>query len=341
MPSTEAVPSPVPVERTRRVSRLALAIGVGALLAIAWFLFVPPFVRFPAHPRPAADYAQAMVRLDALRATDTPDLNPVCRLVVMSHGQKRGRVVILLHGLTNCPRQFERLGQVLYDCGANVVVARIPHHGLADRMTPDLAKLTVQELVRFGDEVVDIGQGLGDSVTVAGLSLGAVVAAWLAQERNDVDRAIVIAPVFGVPQVWPPLTPGLTRFFLWIPNQFPWWDDKLRENVLGPPYVYPRFSTHALGEALLLGQAIGVAARRGAPAARSITLVTVGGDHAISNPAARAIERAWRAHAAGRVTEYEFPQALKLGHDLIDPLQPYQRVDVVYPVLGDLMLGAR
>jgi carboxylesterase len=318
-----------------------LAIGLLSLLAIAWLLFVPPFTRFPARPRPATGYAQAIERIDALRAADTGDLNPLCRLELMSHGHATGRAVILLHGLTNCPRQFDRLGRVLYERGANVLIARIPHHGMADRMTPDLARLTAAELTRLGDEVIDIGQGLGDSVTVAGLSLGAVVAAWLAQERSDIDRAVVIAPVFGVPQVWAPLTPGLTRFFLWIPNQFVWWDDQLREKVPGPPYVYPRFSTHALGEVLLLGQSVGVAARRTSPGARKITLVTVEGDHAISNPAARDIERAWQARAGDRVTAYEFPARLELGHDLIDPLQPYQRVDLVYPVLADLMLSTR
>ena len=49
-----------------------------------------------------------------------------------------------------------------------------------------------------------------------------------------------------------------------------------------------------------------------------------------------------RDHASRRVDAYQFPGRLKLGHDLIDPLQPYQRVDVVYPVLTELMLsGAR
>jgi len=337
MPSTEAVPSPAPAKR--RVSRLALAIGLGSLLAIAWFLLVPPLTRFPAHPRPAAKYAEAIERIDALRAADTGDLNPLCKLELMTHGQRTGRAVVLLHGLTNCPRQFDSLGRALYVRGANVLIARIPHHGLADRMTPDLERLTAAELTRFGDEVADIGRGLGDSVTVAGLSLGAVVAAWLAQERHDIDCAVIIAPVFGVPQVWAPLTPGLTRFFLWIPNQFPWWDDKLRERVLGPPYVYPRFSTRALGEILRLGQAVGVAARLRPPEARIITLVTVEGDPAISNSAAWTMKRAWQAHADERVVSYMFPATLKIGHDLIDPLQPYQRIDVVYPVLADLMLS--
>lgn len=338
MRSTEAVRSPAPAEPRRRLSRLALAILFGSLLAIAWFLFVPPLGRFPARSRPAVTYTQAIQRIDALRAADTGDVNPLCCLEMMTHGRRTGRAVVLLHGLTNCPRQFERLGRVLYERGANVLIARIPHHGLADRLTPDLAKLTARELTLFGDEVTDIGCGLGDSVTVAGLSLGAVVAAWLAQERSDVDCAVIIAPVFGVPQLWSPLTPGLTRFFLWMPNRFAWWDDKLRERVLGPPYVYPRFSTRGLGEVLRLGSAVSVAAGREAPGAKSIMLVTIDGDHAINNQSAREVFRAWRARADERVAHYEFPGSLELGHDLIDPLQPYQQVDVVYPVLADLML---
>ncbi|HET9327572.1 MAG TPA: alpha/beta hydrolase [Candidatus Eisenbacteria bacterium] len=332
------MPSPAPAKSRRRVSRLALAIALAALLAIAWFLFVPPFARFPGRPRPAPDYAQAIQRVEALRAADKGELHPLCRLELMTHGHRTERAVVLLHGLTNCPRQFVSLGRTLHERGANVLIARIPHHGLADRLTPDLANLTAQELTRFGDEVVDIGHGLGDSVSVAGLSLGAVLAAWLAQERNDVDRAVIIAPVFGVPQLWSPLTPGLTRFFLWIPNQFVWWDDKLREKVLGPTYVYPRFSTRGLGEVLRLGCAVTVSAGRAAPRARSITMVTIENDHAINNQSAREVVRAWRARAGERIKDYEFPGSLKLGHDLIDPLQPYQQVDVVYPVLADLML---
>jgi len=340
MPSTGGGPSPAHAEASSRRLRLTLVVVAGALFALAWLLFVPPFARFDSHPRPAADYESALRRIDTLRAADTDDLNPVCRLELMSHGHRTGRAVILLHGLTNCPRQFEALGRVLHERGANVLIARMPHHGLADRLTPDLARLSAGELVRFGDEVVDIGRGLGDSVTVAGLSLGAVVAAWLAQERSDVDRAVVIAPLFGVPQLWAPLTPGLTRFFLWIPNQFVWWDDKTREKVPGPPYVYPRFSTRALGEVLRLADAVGMAARRAPPSASAVTLVTIEGDHAVNNRAALDVERSWRSHAADRVGAYQFPGRLKLGHDLIDPLQPYQRVDLVYPVLADLMLSS-
>jgi len=93
-----------------------------------------------------------------------------------------------------------------------------PHHGLADRLTPDLAQLTARSW-RASATSPRHRPGLGDSVTVAGCRSGRGRGVARAG-RPDVDRAIVIAPVFGVPQVWSPLTPGLTRFFLWIPNQF-------------------------------------------------------------------------------------------------------------------------
>jgi carboxylesterase len=163
------------------------------------------------------------------------------------------------------------------------------------------------------------------------------VAAWIAQQRDDVDRAVLIAPVFGVPEVWRPLTPGLTRFLLWFPNQFPWWDDRRRENLLGPRYAYPRFSTRALGETLRLGLAVEERAGRVAPRARSMVFVTVGGDHAISNGATHTFQRQWRRWNADRVAGYEFPAALHLNHDLIDPLQPDQRIADTYPVLLDLL----
>src|SRR5262249_62332042 len=139
---------------------------------------------------------------------------------------------------------------------------------------------------------------------------------------------------------WAPLTPGLTRFFLWIPNQFVWWDDKTRDKVPGPPYVYPRFSTRALGEVLRLASAVELDARRKPPGAKMVTMVTIANDPAVNNQAALGVEQSWSAHAGDRVGAYQFPANLRLGHDLIDPLQPYQRVELVYPVLADMMLTA-
>src|SRR5262249_4951053 len=71
-----------------------------------------------------------------------------------------------------------------------------------------------------------------------------------------------------------------------------------------------------------------------------VTMVTIANDPAVNNQAALGVEQSWSAHAGDRVGAYQFPANLRLGHDLIDPLQPYQRVELVYPVLADMMLTA-
>jgi pimeloyl-ACP methyl ester carboxylesterase len=313
------------------LARGALVVAV-LLFGVALAAFSPPAsLELASHPDPARTYEEALAKLEGLRASEPEGLNPVCRLRFLTHGHRVGRAVVLIHGLTNCPQQFEALGELLESRGANVLIARMPHHGLADVTTRDLGRLTAEELVVFGDRLIDIATGLGDSVTVSGLSLGGSLAAWLGQERRDVDRAVVIAPVFGF-SGWPPaLSPAL--------EHFPWWDSKLKEKVGGPPYAYPRFSTRALGQTLRLGFAAEDRARRRAPRAASLEMVTVGGDPAISNEAAAQLVRLWDRRAPGRVAAYEFPVRLHLGHDLIDPLQPYQKTAEVYPVLAALMWG--
>ena len=107
--------------------------------------------------------------------------------------------------------------------------------------------------------------------------------------------------------------------------------------VLKPSCSRPRFSTQALAQSLRLGLWVVEEAKRRAPRARSIEMVTVAGDPAVCNAVAAEVARDWSRRAPGHVLAYEFPAALRLGHDLIDPLQPYQNVDRVYPVLSAMM----
>src|SRR5437868_14139511 len=159
------------------------------LVALSVALLVRPLVPrgLESHPRPAADYAEALRLVDSLRAADSPAIAPECATLLLSHGARTTRVVVLLHGLTNCPAQFDSLARIAYARGANVLVPRLPPHGFADHMTDELARVDADELCRFTDRVLDAAAGLGDSTTVSGLSIGGVMAAWAAQERSDVD----------------------------------------------------------------------------------------------------------------------------------------------------------
>jgi alpha-beta hydrolase superfamily lysophospholipase len=254
----------------------------------------------------------------------------------MSHGARTTRVVVLFHGLTNCPEQFRLLGERFYARGANVLIPRLPRHGLADRMTTELARLDARELCDATDEVLDVADGLGDTVVVLGLSAGGVMAAWAAQERSDVACAVPIAPLLATGLVHGLLTPAATRLGLLLPNAFVWWDPHAREELGGPRHVYPRFSTRATAQSMLLGAAIEARALRERPQARAIVMITVGGDAGVDNRASERLVAAWRAHGAS-VVAYQFPARLHLNHDIIDPEQVGANPALVYPVIEGLV----
>ncbi len=292
----------------------------------------------PSRPRPAGGYDEAVARIAALQAKDTAEIAPISRLRFMAHGQRAARAVVFFHGYTSSPAQFQRLGEACFALGDNVLIPRVPHHGLADRMTPDQALLTAEELVALADEAVDIAQGLGERVAVAGLSMGGVMAGWAAQERADVERAVLIAPAFGLGPLPAFLTRPATHLALRLPNIYHWWDPWLKDKAPGPVYTYPRVSTHALAQVLRLSAAVRAQARRAPPAARAIALVTNANDDKADNGSARRLAAVWRAHGVS-VREHEFPADLLLPHNTIDPNEAGQKVDIVYPVLIGLLRG--
>jgi carboxylesterase len=174
-------------------------------------------------------------------------------------------------------------------------------------------------------------------VTVVGFSAGGVLAGWAAQHRRDIDQAVIISPVFGLKVVPPALAKPAAKLLLSWPNFFRWWDPKLRTEAPGPQHSYPRYSTRALGQILRLGLAVQAAARQSKPAAPSILLVTNPNDWAVNNDLTAEIVQCWRNNGSDNVQTYEFKAELELGHDLIDPAQVAQRVDLVYPILMDLI----
>ena len=95
------------------------------------------------------------------------------------------------------PAQFERVAADLFDRGHNVVVPRLPQHGHADRMSTALERLRAEELYEAVTDYVSVAQELGERVTVAGFSLGGLLAAWIGQ-HYEIDRCVPIAPFFGI-----------------------------------------------------------------------------------------------------------------------------------------------
>ena len=145
------------------------------------------------------DYDTAMEKIARIQAVEkTQPLQDICHTTVLTHGHKVEQVIILMHGMTSCPRQFIELGSLLFDQGYNVLIPRMPYNGYTDLETTDLQYLTMKDLRDSSATMVDIAHGLGERVTYTGLSVGGTMAAWVAQYRADVDRAILIAPAFTV-----------------------------------------------------------------------------------------------------------------------------------------------
>jgi pimeloyl-ACP methyl ester carboxylesterase len=309
---------------------------LGILLTLVYIILTPWNIsNLSSHPRPVQNYTEAIQRVEILRAQEPPNMNPVCHLRLMTHDKKVDRAIVLVHGYTNCSQQFQELGQRFYDLGYNVLIVSLPHHGLADRMTEAQGQLKAEELAVYADETVDIAQGLGEQVIMMGFSAGGVTTAWAAQNRSDIDLAVIISPAFGFKQIPTPLTAAVMNIYTWLPDSFVWWDPVLQAEA-PPVYTYPRYSKHALVQILRLGFATQMAAQRMQPSAKKIVMVFNPTDESINNELSMDIVKKWLAHDANLST-YEFDANLKLHHDLIDPTQPYQQINIVYPILRYLV----
>ena len=308
----------------------------GLILSLVFFLLTPwNTSQLSSHPRPAQSYTEALQLIEILRKQEPLQMNPLCQLQLMTHSKKTDRAIILVHGYTSCPQQFHDLGERFYHAGYNVLIAPLPHHGLADRMTDAHARLTAEELAVYADQAVDIARGLGGKVFMMGLSAGGVTTAWAAQHRSDIDLAVIISPAFGFKKIPAPFTAAAMNFYTILPDALEWWDPLLREKA-PPAHTYPLYSRHALVEILRLGFATLNDARHHPPAAKKIIVVLNANDIMINNESTDNIIKVWLADKAN-LTTYKFKADLKLGHDLIDPSQPNQRIDIVYPRLMELI----
>jgi hypothetical protein len=203
---------------------------------------------------------------------------------------------------------------------------------MADRMTDALAGLTTDELKMCALQSAQIVRQLGVQSCALGLSVGGTMAAWLAQTQ-PLDIAVALAPFISVAHVPDALEPALAGTLLLAPDVYLWWDPRNRENV-GPAHAYPRFPTHALANALMLGESVRALARTATPRSARIVMAINDRDPAIDNGAALALLEAWQAQGAA-AGAYHF-RDLDARHDIIEPTTYADAARLVYPVLLDL-----
>jgi alpha-beta hydrolase superfamily lysophospholipase len=285
---------------------------------------------------PSANYASALARVARLQAQDDERVNLRCRTRLLTHQRRTQKAIVLLHGFTSCPHQYNRLAEEFYTQGYNVLIPRMPYHGLSDRLSEDLAQLTAEKLTDLTSEAINIAHGLGDEVTVLGFSMGGVAATWVAQNCGTVDRAVIISPALAIQPIPAEYTRPAVTFYRFWPNRFVWWDEETRDAPAEPLHAYPRLATRALAEFLRLGLITQAQVAAVPPAAKSILVVTNACDEAVNNQVIKQVVEKWRQHGA-TVETYEFGPELGLIHDFIDPLQQKQQIEVAYPILVELV----
>jgi len=331
-----------PRDERKRSPFRRVAIGVGATLlvvlsmVVAMALWPASSSGLSAQPDATTSLDEAIARFDELTVGEDGVVWEACESKLLTQGQRTDVVVVLFHGLTNCPEQFDEFAAELHAEGANVVVLRAPHHGRANASgdaigsVSNAGALTVRELRDFADDSIDVATGLGEEVRVLGLSMGGVLAAWTAQERDDVDRVVVVAPAMGIPGVPSMLTTAFINLFDKVPNV-----DLPGESKLD--HAYPGGTSKGLVATFLLGRATDASARNRGPAAGEVVVVVNPDDNQVDPDTAKAFAARWAEHD-GRVTMVELPFT-GLPHDVVDPDQPSGNTTEVYPLLQMLLDG--
>ncbi|HEY2376030.1 MAG TPA: alpha/beta fold hydrolase [Gemmatimonadaceae bacterium] len=283
-----------------------------------------------AHLHPA--YSRAVAAIARRQAVDDSVAVPGARSILLTEGTKAPRVIVLLHGLTDSPRQFEALAYLLRADGNNVYVPRLPRHALRGGSVSALSGLTEMELRAAADSAVDEARGLGDSLVIVGLSMGATMGAWIAQERQ-VTRVVLIAPAIE-PGVIPSLLdrplvgladhlPSITR---------PWPTDTTR------PDREPGFNSRAAAAIFELGRFVLSEATSSAPRTRDIVVLVNASDRTVKESATEALAREW-SKRGGRVSIFELPDSLRLQHNIFDPIRGRTGGGAVLALLRELAYG--
>lgn len=285
---------------------------------------------FPSQPTRTFEEAEARIR--ALQAKDDAAVRTDSGTRFRSHGQKTDRAIVFYHGYTNAPPQFDRLGEEFFNRGYNVLIPRLPYHGLNDPLTTEQAKLTAEDLVRGCQESIDIAVGLGEHVSVCGISCGGVMTSWVAQYRSDAHLVLGIAPSAGLPfaPVW--VSSLARRIAPRMKNFYIWWDPRVKAEIVGPKYAYPRFSTHGLAEIFRLGRHVYDMSANMPPRATRLKAITSDFDTAVKNKITYDILERWETHGVS-IGRHTFPSEQKVWHDMIDPNQSFQQIDLTYPVI--------
>jgi pimeloyl-ACP methyl ester carboxylesterase len=287
---------------------------------------------YPIAPPPT--YEDVAARVARRQATDDSVVAQGGRSILLTHDRRTPRAYVLLHGFTNSPSQFQAVGERLFAItGDNVYIPRLPRHGEREAPVRALSRVRADEMTMFADSVVDVARGLGDSVVVVGMSAGGSIAAWIAQWRADVQRAVLIAPALGAGL----LSDDHGRELVDIASLIPNITRTTRPDTTRPDMVQGTTS-HGLAEVLSLGHRVRDQAIQFRPRVKDIVFLLNERDHTVSEKASLDLAQQWFDHGA-TVAVYKFPASAKLPHNVMEQTGRGGNTEMVYPIVMALARG--
>jgi esterase/lipase len=306
----------------------------GSVLILGLLAIFPPAVRdLASHPHPATTYAGGVARARRVLAIDDTGATPGGGSIFLTHGSRTRRVYVLLHGLSDSPRQFLPLANAFYAEGANVWVPRLPDHAVRGGSASDLNRLTAEDLRDCSDASMDIAAGLGDSVIVVGLSAGGTMAAWIGQNRVEATRVLSIAPALEAALVPSVVDEHLEDLTLRLPGV-----TRRETTDTTNPTAEAGFNTRAIAQVFRLGLAVRKQAAKARPLGHGGIFLLNEADRTIKSATAVDLARTWAANGM-HVTVYELPDSLRLPHDVVDAALREGAPDVVKDVMQELADG--
>lgn len=253
--------------------------------------------------------------------------------VLMAHPTppKKGTIV-MYHGFTAGPWQFQQLSQQAYAAGYNVYIPRLPGHGLKTAQgVEDPSGLVKSEnpatYAQFAESTYQDARSLGGPVSVMGLSVGGEIALSVAENHPDVKKVVAYAPymrpagfgwlvtmLHGLDKV----TFGLTGHLLdHLP--FGWGAESARQTAEGLKAPdgragHSKFSVGNLYAVSEFGRGVIANANKiQAP----VQFFTSGADDAADMSAIKQVYQG--SGGAGHDGFYEFPKAEGIPHAMVSP----------------------
>jgi pimeloyl-ACP methyl ester carboxylesterase len=202
-------------------------------------------------------------------------------------------------------------------------------------MTSAHEMMTAEELTTYCDSLLDISSMLGKKSILVGVSAGAVIAAWAAHMRSEIASVVLITPAFFYQDL--PLSNHFmaANMLAAVPNVYKWFDPVLKEEGTSQ-HIYPRYATHARAQFLRLSLFVIKQNKKYQPLTKEYIIITNANEKTVDNTVTLQFISQLKKHGV-RVKTYEFSKRLQLGSDIIDPTRTDEQIDIVYPVIVEMV----